>query len=811
MRVLFQDIGYALRSLRRTQAFACIVIVTLAFGIAANTVVFTLINAAVLRPLPYPNPGQLTVLSWYGSKGLLSNDISASAFLKLREQARSLQGVAAVHNVDMGVNVVAAGKSQYANALHVSDDFFRTLGVLPSLGRTFAPEEEQPGGPHSAILSYALWARDFDKSLSTIGRDVRINGEQYTVVGIMPAEFRSFPDADLWLPLQLDVTAAAPGNDYRVIARLRDTVTLQDAQHELSSSNQYKETYPLLAHVGEARLVISGLQPFIASGIQRSLTLLFGAVVFVLLITCTSLAVLLTVRASARNQEVGIRLALGSSRGRLIRIFLLESLIIAGLGGIFGLILAKEAIPLVLWLAPINFPSVTNIQIDLRVLLFTLIVSVFTAFLFGLIPALNMSRGNLTELLGQSSKTATSNARQTRMARVLVLTQSALTFILLAGAGLLLRSFLNLQTVPLGFNFDNLWVAQVSLAAHRYDTTAASSRLLQRLGTQIQNFSGVDSTASTSGLPLEKGMNLVIFPSEKPENNIYTEYRIVSSDYFRVMRIAVIAGRSFSTLDHAQANPSAIINESLAKRLWPEQSALGRYIAIGSTLGGVFSDSPRQIIGVVADTRDAGLSQAPSPTLFVPLDQASDRITEFANHTLLTSIIIRTSNRANLSTQLRNTMELADSDLSLASLRPFDQVISTSLAEPRFYTVLISAFGLFTVLLTGIALYGLLSYRLVLRTREIGIRIALGARRPGVVGLILKEGFVLVAIGVILGLVAAAFETKVFGTMLYNVGDSAFGVLVIAAAVLGAVAILASLLTATRVLSIEPIVALRTE
>jgi putative ABC transport system permease protein len=444
-------------------------------------------------------------------------------------------------------------------------------------------------------------------------------------------------------------------------------------------------------------------------------------------------------------------------------------------------------------------------------LLFTLIVSVFTAFLFGLIPALNMSRGNLTELLGQSSKTATSNARQTRMARVLVLTQSALTFILLAGAGLLLRSFLNLQTVPLGFNFDNLWVAQVSLAAHRYDTTAASSRLLQRLGTQIQNFSGVDSTASTSGLPLEKGMNLVIFPSEKPENNIYTEYRIVSSDYFRVMRIAVIAGRSFSTLDHAQANPSAIINESLAKRLWPEQSALGRYIAIGSTLGGVFSDSPRQIIGVVADTRDAGLSQAPSPTLFVPLDQASDRITEFANHTLLTSIIIRTSNRANLSTQLRNTMELADSDLSLASLRPFDQVISTSLAEPRFYTVLISAFGLFTVLLTGIALYGLLSYRLVLRTREIGIRIALGARRPGVVGLILKEGFVLVAIGVILGLVAAAFETKVFGTMLYNVGDSAFGVLVIAAAVLGAVAILASLLTATRVLSIEPIVALRTE
>src|SRR6476660_1475015 len=292
MRVLFQDIGYALRSLRRTQAFACIVIVTLAFGIAANTVVFTLINAAVLRPLPYPNPGQLTVLSWYGSKGLFSNDISASAFLKLREQARSLQSVAAVHNVDMGVNVVAAGKSQYANALHVSDDFFRTLGVLPSLGRTFAPEEEQPGGPHSAILSYALWARDFDKSLSTIGRDVRINGEQYTVVGIMPAEFRSFPDADLWLPLQLDVTAAAPGNDYRVIARLRDAVTLQDAQHELSFSNQYKETYPLLAHVGEARLVISGLQPFIASGIQRSLTLLFGAVVFVLLITCTSLAVL---------------------------------------------------------------------------------------------------------------------------------------------------------------------------------------------------------------------------------------------------------------------------------------------------------------------------------------------------------------------------------------------------------------------------------------------------------------------------------------------------------------------------------------
>jgi len=811
MRAVFHDLLYTYRSLRRTPGFTYICIGTLAVGIAANVLVFSIVNAVMLRPLPYADPSRLVTLGWQGPSKIPLQDISASAFFMLQERSRCFQNIAAMQGQDVGVNLFTAGPSQYVKALRVSAGFFSTLGAAPVRGRTFNSEEDSYEGAHVAVLSAGLWKRSFGNAPMVLGRDLRINGEPYKIVGIMPEEFRSYPEADLWLPLQLSPTNADPGNEYRVIARLKNGLTAAEAQHELDSVAEYGSTFPLRGMANEVRLLVHELEPTLVAGVRNGLVLLFSAVIFVLLITCTNLAVLLTVRASARVHETAIRIALGSNRIRLLRLAVFESLWIAVVGGLIGIALAQEMIALIVWLIPADLPLRSSISIDHRVAWFATILSLLTALIFGLGPALKISRMNLNETLKQASGNSTESMQQMRTGRMLVGIQAGLTIVLLVGAASLLHTFYLFYTVPPGFDAGHVWIAQISLAAPRYSSGTESTRLLQKISQELQNDPRVEAVGSVTGLPLEKGLNLIVHPLDQLGKNIQVEYRIIDDDYFKSLHVPIIAGRSFSYQDQSGSTPVAIVNETLARLWWGKQSAVGHFTTVSSTLGGMFSDNPREILGVSADVHEASLAAPPPPTIFIPLSQTPAGMCAFINKVFLTSVVVRTRSQVNLSESLQAILDSADPDLSLASLRPLSEVVSHSLARPRFYASLLTAFGIFVLLLTAVGLYGLLSYQLVLRTREIGIRMAIGARRWEVVTLVVRQGIQPVLIGLVLGMAGIPFLKKILGAMLYNVDNATLIIFVSAAVLLGTVALLTGLLTTLRATAIEPMMVLRTE
>jgi putative ABC transport system permease protein len=811
MRTFLQDLVYSARSLAKARDFTLIAVVTLALGIAANTVVFSVVNAALLRPLPYANPERIVILNWYDQHGLLSQEIPAATFFLLQERARAFQAIAATYSPDVGVNLAGLGSPRYVTALRVSAKFFRMLRVAPALGRDFRDEEDNPGGETTAILSHQLWMQEFAGDPSILGRQIRVNGKAHTVIGVMPRGFRSYPEADLWLPLQLSPATAEAGNEYTVYARLRDGVSTQEARHELESSKDYSLTYPLAASTPGVKLALHEWQGFMVGGVRKGILFLFLAVVLVLLIACTNLAVLLTVRTLARNHEFATRAALGASKMRLVLIPFMDSIVIAVVGGIAGIILAKEAVPVLATFVPADIPLRGPIQLDGRVLLFAVSISLATAVIFGLAPVLRLFRIDLGKILRRSPHSASAGWQETRVVRILVSAQIALTFILLSSAISLLRSFLGLQAVPPGFDPQSVSVAQVSLGAPHYVTTSATMRLLEQVDEQMRSVPGVEDVASVSGLPFENGLNLPIFPADSPKNVVYGQYRIVSPAYFRTMRIPVTAGRAFSPSDNAGSAPVAIVNESLARIWWPMRSPLGRSVAIVKGLGEPFSDASRQVVGVAADVREAGLDRDPPPTIFVPAAQAPDTITSFVHRLFLTSVVVRTANRNNISENFRTTFTAADPDLPIASVRPLTQVMASSLAVPRFYVWLTAGFSAFALLLAAIGLYGLLSYQLFLRTREIGIRIAVGAKPAAIVALVLKQGAQLIAIGSIVGLIGSILVGKVTATMIYNPQGIHLGVLAATTVLLATVALATSLVVAVRATGIEPVEALGTE
>lgn len=811
MRALLLDLSFAVRSLGKSPGFTTVALATLALVIACNAIVFTVVNAVLLHPLPYPDAGKLVVVHRQERSGPSIGDVSAPTFFLVKERARSFESVAAIYASGMGINLAGAESTHYIKALGVSRDFLKVLGIMPAIGRDFRPDEDLPNGPHSTILSYGLWERTFSKSPSVLGSRVRINSEDYAVVGIMPRNFRSYPEADLWLPLQLAPATADPGNDYRVIGRLQAGLTTQQAQEELRT---VAERFPIrhLPQSGHVTLVLQGMQAFETRDVRGRLVLLFAAAAFLLMIACANLALLLVVRASARNHEIAIRAALGASRARLIQVFLVESAVLAVLGGLSGVILAKELLPLVLSLAPVSLPQSADIAINGRVILFTLSISAITCLLFGLAPALPTYRGGLYEMLQQSTRGASASPSQRYLGRILISAQTALTLVLLAGAFLMLKNFRSVERVHSGFDPDNVSVAQISLAAQRYQSTAFSSALLGQVFQKLATIPGIEAVATVNGLPMENGLNLPIYPTDAGDKIEHKgEYRIISGDYFQAMRIPLVQGKSFSDRDRAETRPVAIVNETLARRWWPQGSPLGNFVAVGKELGQQFSDQPRVVIGVAADIRQSGLDRPAPPTIFIPVQQAPDKITAFVNKLFLTSIVVRTANRTDVSKQIRNAVISADPDLSLASLRPLSDVIATSLARDRFYAYLTAVFAAFALLITAIGLYGLMSYQIILRAPEIIVRMSLGARRIQVVLLVVKEGIQLVVIGLLGGVMGAFFLLQVVTNMVYNQTTAALKAVITASLLLGIIAVLSSLLTGIRMAFVELMVVLRNE
>lgn len=808
MGALLRDVRYSIRSLRRAPGFAWIAVITLALGIAANVIVFSIVDAVILRPLPFKNVDQIVIARWQNVQLQPQSEVSAAVFFLLKDHSQSLQHVAAVNSQQIGVNLGGVESPKYVAVLRVSDNFFRTLESEPALGRTFTHEDDQPGAEGTLVLSYHIWKTVFDRDPQAVGRVLKVNGAPFRVIGIMPQGFRSYPDADIWIPLQLNPASADPGSDYLVLATLKSGVAISKAEQELDSLvKAYPVSYLSGVSSANVRLHLEGLEHLRTGRFRRNLGILFGAVVLVLLAACTNLMILVLVRGFGRTQELAVRAALGSGRLRLLRLFLIENLLLALLGGVIGFTLAVELLPLVVSFAPVDLQQAGTIQVNRQALLFGLAVSGLIAAVVGLIPAVKVVGSRIQEMLLQAPRGTTPNLRQIRLAQALVGIETALAVILLGTALLLLRSFMDLEAVNPGFDPDHAWVAQLSLASDQYRTTKSTSLLVNRIVEKLQPLSDVEAVGAIDGLPLDRGLNFPIYPSEAPGKIIHAvQYRIVNGDYFKALRIQVMAGRFFLRSDDA-GHPVAIINQTLARKWWPRENAVGHFVRGGEEVG--LPDQPRQVVGVVADAHDTDLDQPPPPVLFVPDQQVPDNITAFVNKLFLVSVLVRTRNGQDISDHIRDAVLSADPALSIASLRPMALVVKQSLSRPAFYARFTSGFALFALLLMGIGVYGLLSYQVTLRTPEIGIRLAMGATRFQIVTLILKRGSQPSLIGMALGLISSAFLARILGGMLYNphyvfmklfIGDTLF---------VGGVALLTILLTAVRASSIDSMTILR--
>jgi predicted permease len=800
----------ALRALRAAPLFTCVAAGTLALGIAFNAIIFSLVNSVLLDSLPYPDSDRLVVLQSRAPHGVEVQDLAAPTVFFVKQHATMLESVATLIPTDAGINLSGPVKPGYARALRVSADFFRTLRTTPLLGRTFDELDDRPGGARVAVLSYTLWRRTLGDR-GSLGSGWRINGEEYTVIGVMPESFRSYPGADLWLPLQISPTQSDPGGNYRVIARIREGFTAQMAGEELRNLSQ-EDPSSSLPSQEHSVIVLQGLQRFVTQDVRQRLIFLMSAVFLVLLIACTNIEMLMLVRAVARSHEIGVRLALGSSRSRLIQLFFIEGAIISVLGGLFGVILANELLPILLFLSPPGLPLFAGIRVDWRVVEFTSGISVLTALLFGVAMAIRLSRLETNELMGATTVRVTAGAGQTWAARFILVVQTALTLILLSGSMLFLRHLFAVESIEPGFDTRHAAVAQVALVGRSYQTATGTARGLDGILKHVRALPSVEDSATISALPLEKGLNVPIRLEDAPKSIDSVEYRSISPDYFSVLRIPLIQGRLFSVMDGPETQNVAIVNETMAHKWWPTGSALGHFIAVGKELGPEFTDQRRQIVGVVADVHQLSLEQLARPTVFVPTPQVPDSIMAYTNHHFLTSIVIGTSNPAGISEQVRAAIESADPDLPVVSFRPLRQVVRNSTSRDRFYTSLTAMFGGFGLLITAVGLYGLLSYQIGLRAREIAVRISFGANRAHTVMLILRQSMRLVATGVAIGAAGSLFSIHLLVKLLYNPTSSiAWSALAGGAMLLGLVAILASLLAAIQIVSVDPMFLLRNE
>jgi predicted permease len=797
---------FSIRSLRRSPQFTIVAVLTLTLGIAGSTLVFGLINASLLRALPYPDSQRLIIVRWRDQ-----SDISAAAFFLIKNQARSLSYAAALDPVNAGVNISATGKPQYVKALPVSKEFFRTLGVLPQIGTLFSAEEDQPHAAPTAIISYGLWTQEFDRDSSALGQNIRINGESHKIIGVMRQGFRSYPEADIWLPLQLDTKHLGTGNNCRVIARLANGASRQQVQYELDTlAREYHATYPW--SVSQGTLVAQQLKSFLVEHERSGLALLFAAVVFVLLIACSNVAILILVRTASRTEAIAIRAALGSPRRRLVLSIFIEYFLLSLSGGLLGLILAKETLPLLYSRLPNDLALGSRPTIDWRVVLFTFGISVVSALLFGLAIGVKLSRVNLARALGHTSRTATASADQLRTVRQLVFWQIALTVMLLAGTMLLAESLSNLYSVPLGFDPDHVVVAQLSLAGQKYNNTASTSRLMDEIVKNLEAAPGVDAVAAVNGLPLENGLNLPVHPVEAPESLDHAdEYRPVTAGYFRTLHVPLVSGRLFAASDRAGSAPVTIVNETMARRFWPNSSAIGHYVRVDEKLGPQPPDVPREIIGVVRDEHERGPGTPPSPTMFVPLSQTPDNITAFFNKIFLASILVRTSQNFDVSRQILGAVQSIDPELPLASSRPFTQLLDQSLATSRFIVFLTTTFSAIALLLTAVGVHGLLNYQVRLRTRALAVHMATGATRSNIVHMVVRHSMGQVVVALLAGLAGSFLVKALLARFLYNVHFGSVFVILATGLLLGLVVTIISLLTAARAASIEPTAVLRNE
>ena len=819
---LAADLRYAGRALRRSPGFAATAILALALGIGANTAIFSVVNTVLLQPLPFPEPERLVQLmrSFPGGEG---DSASIPKFVVWREQTKVFEASTAYDFSGPGMNLTGGDRPELVKGIHASSGYFDVFGAPIAMGRTFNAQEDSPGGTHVAVISNGLWRSHFGSDPNILGKTILLGGDPYQVIGVLGPKFVVEPAADIWVPLQADPASTDQGHYLMAAARLRPGVTLEQAKAAMKlAAEEFRRKFPGPLMDSKESATAKPLGDMVVADVKPALMILLGAVGFVLLTACANVANLLLARATLRKREIAIRAALGAGRKRIIFQLLTESVLLALCGGALGLALGYAGVRGLLAMNPGNIPRIgengAGVTLDWQVLVFTILVSVVTGILFGLIPAFNASRTDLSVTLKEASSRAGSGFRQNKARSVLVVMETALALILLAGAALLIRTFEALRSVKPGFDAHNVLTMQMSLTGTRFEKTAGVAETIREAEQRVEAIPGVETIASTCCLPLEQGVDLPFTIEGKPPTdgpyNGDVQWRNVSKGYFDAFKIPLLRGRTFTQQDEAGSTPVVVINESMAKKFWDKDKddPIGARITIGHGLGPEFEESARQVIGIVADARDQGLNNDPPPMMFVPDGQVTNGVTALANRVLPMTWVIRTKVAPySLSTEIQRELRTASGGLPAAHVRSMEQVVAGSTARTDFNTTLLSIFGGLALLLAAIGIYGLMAYTVQQRTQEIGIRMALGASPRVVRKMVVLQGMRLAGIGVILGVGAALALARLMTDLIYGVKTRDPIVFVSVAVLLSTVSWFATYIPARRASRVDPIVALRHE
>lgn len=813
------DVRYALRMLRSNPAFTAIAVAALALGIGANTAIFTVVNAVLLQPLPYPEPDRIMRVGRdYNGEFGWSNSIPKYMSWRHNDVFESM----ALYNLGpSSVNVGAGDRPEPARAVRASRDYFRVFGVSPALGRSFTADEDRPGGPDAAVLAHAFWQSRFGGDPRILGRSVPIDGRPMTIVGVMPPSFQSDPPVDLWIPLQADPDSTNQGHFLAIAGRLKPGVTVAQAKAAMKiAGERFRAANAQWMDKNESVAVIP-MRDAMVGPVRAPLYILLGAVAFVLLIACANVANLLLARSAVRQRELAIRAAIGASRGRVLRQLLTESAILALAGGALGYALGSWGVRGLLLVAPGDIPRLTETDglhaaipaLDWRVALFTMALALGTSIVFGLLPALHTSNPDLASTMKEGTGRSGTSKAQNRARAVLVATEIALALVLLIGASLLIRTFVGLRSVNPGIDPHNVLTLDTALG-NSYTKTGAVANFVAQSVHRIEVLPGVEAVASAVALPATTGIDLPFnIAGRTPTDGQYNgdeQWRSISPHYFQALRIPLRRGRVFRETDTANSAPVVIINETLAKKYWPKEDPIGQVILIGKGLSPDMEDAPRQIVGVVGPVREISLSNGEVPVMYVPQAQAPDGVTKLVLGVLPLAWAVRThGDPAGLRSAIAREFRAVDAAIAPAHEMPMEQVLSRTVARQNFNMVLLTVFAAVALLLAAIGVYGVMAYAVERRTQEMGIRLALGAGRADLLKLVLGDAMKLAAAGVLAGLAMAFATTRLLASILFGV--KAFDPLTFAAVavILTAVAFLASYVPARRAAAIEPTDALR--
>ncbi len=811
MQTLWQDLKFALRMSRKNPGFTLVALLTLALGIGANTAIFSVVNTVLLQPLPYKEPGRIISLSQFDLKTQARGALmSYTKYRQIQEQDKMLESLAGYYPLTL--SLVTDREPEAVNGVRASLDFFRVLGISPARGRAFLPEEEQDGGPDVAVISDGFWHSHFASDPAALGKALVLDGENATIVGILPASFRfplQFPEPDVWLPRPSETVLLTPAqvrggaSYFNMIARLRPGETLAHARAEFDAINaSYRQQFGSNADATKFGIFAESLEDSLVGGLRPSLLVLLAAVGFVLLIACANVANLLLARATAREREIAVRKALGASDGRLVRQLLSESILLSVCGGALGVLLAAALLPAVRSISPGTVPRLAEATIDPLVLIFSLVLCVLTGNVFGLAPALQTSKKDLHQTLKEGGRGSSEGGGRGRFRAALVVAEIGVALVLMTGAGLLMQSFSRLMQVNPGFSPKNLMAFPLTLPPSRYSKPELQAEFYRQILEHIRAMPEVQAAGITSYLPLGSGPRYVfVCPEGRVCEGVGKDptsaMRQVSAGYFEAVRTPLLRGRTIQEQDIAGGSPVAVINETAAQHFFAGQNPVGKHIANSRDM------VQREIVGVVSDVKFNTLNAANVEEMYLPMAQVP-----WPNTTLL---VRSESNSQTLVAAVRAKIAEVDPSLPVAGISSMEEVVSASVAQPKLTMQFVGVFAGFALLLAAIGIYGVMAYAVTARRQEIGIRAALGARPRDILRLVVGQGMRMTLVGVALGVGVSLALTRLLASLLFGVEATDPLVFGAAALVLAGAALIACYIPARRATLVDPIVVLRSE